>query len=332
MNNLPISVLELAIVNQNSNPKEAIENSMKVAQLADSLSYKRIWFAEHHNMPHVASSATTLLIQLAASQTQSIRVGSGGIMLPNHSPLIIAERFGTLETLYPDRIDLGLGRAPGTDQATAQALRRGHLQNAQNFPNEIDELKNYFQPKDENQKINAYPGKGLNLPFYILGSSTSSALLAAEKGLPYAFATHFAPAQFYSAIELYRKHFQPSEQLKEPYIIACVNVIAADTDDEAHFLSTSLFNMFINMVTKQDRTGLMPPGEISQYIQVPEVRNAVNAMTAGSFIGNKESLEIQLNAFVSETKINEIMVTSPMYDIDAKLKSFRLVSELFADL
>lgn len=332
MNNLPISVLELAIVNQNSNPKEAIENSMKVAQLADSLSYKRIWFAEHHNMPHVASSATTLLIQLAASQTQSIRVGSGGIMLPNHSPLIIAERFGTLETLYPDRIDLGLGRAPGTDQATAQALRRGHLQNAQNFPNEIDELKNYFQPKDENQKINAYPGKGLNLPFYILGSSTSSALLAAEKGLPYAFATHFAPAQFYSAIELYRKHFQPSEQLKEPYIIACVNVIAADTDDEAHFLSTSLFNMFINMVTKQDRTGLMPPGEISQYIQVPEVRNAVDAMTAGSFIGNKESLEIQLNAFVSETKINEIMVTSPMYDIDAKLKSFRLVSELFADL
>jgi luciferase family oxidoreductase group 1 len=332
MNNLPISVLELAIVNQNSNPKEAIENSMKVAQLADSLSYKRIWFAEHHNMPHVASSATTLLIQLAASQTQSIRVGSGGIMLPNHSPLIIAEQFGTLETLYPDRIDLGLGRAPGTDQATAQALRRGHLQNAQNFPNEIDELKNYFQPKDENQKINAYPGKGLNLPFYILGSSTSSALLAAEKGLPYAFATHFAPAQFYSAIELYRKHFQPSEQLKEPYIIACVNVIAADTDDEAHFLSTSLFNMFINMVTKQDRTGLMPPGEISQYIQVPEVRNAVDAMTAGSFIGNKESLEIQLNAFVSETKINEIMVTSPMYDIDAKLKSFRLVSELFADL
>ena len=332
MNNLPISVLELAIVNQNSNPKEAIENSVKVAQLADSLSYKRIWFAEHHNMPHVASSATTLLIQLAASQTQSIRVGSGGIMLPNHSPLIIAEQFGTLETLYPDRIDLGLGRAPGTDQATAQALRRGHLQNAQNFPNEIDELKNYFQPKDENQKINAYPGKGLNLPFYILGSSTSSALLAAEKGLPYAFATHFAPAQFYSAIELYRKHFQPSEQLKEPYIIACVNVIAADTDDEAHFLSTSLFNMFINMVTKQDRTGLMPPGEISQYIQVPEVRNAVDAMTAGSFIGNKESLEIQLNAFVSETKINEIMVTSPMYDIDAKLKSFRLVSELFADL
>lgn len=332
MNNLPISVLELAIVNQNSNPKEAIENSMKVAQLADSLSYKRIWFAEHHNMPHVASSATTLLIQLAASQTQSIRVGSGGIMLPNHSPLIIAEQFGTLETLYPDRIDLGLGRAPGTDQATAQALRRGHLQNAQNFPNEIDELKNYFQPKDENQKINAYPGKGLNLPFYILGSSTSSALLAAEKGLPYAFATHFAPAQFYSAVELYRKHFQPSEQLKEPYIIACVNVIAADTDDEAHFLSTSLFNMFINMVTKQDRTGLMPPGEISQYIQVPEVRNAVDAMTAGSFIGNKESLEIQLNAFVSETKINEIMVTSPMYDIDAKLKSFRLVSELFADL
>lgn len=332
MNNLPISVLELAIVNQNSNPKEAIENSVKVAQLADSLSYKRIWFAEHHNMPHVASSATTLLIQSAASQTQSIRVGSGGIMLPNHSPLIIAEQFGTLETLYPDRIDLGLGRAPGTDQATAQALRRGHLQNAQNFPNEIDELKNYFQPKDENQKINAYPGKGLNLPFYILGSSTSSALLAAEKGLPYAFATHFAPAQFYSAIELYRKHFQPSEQLKEPYIIACVNVIAADTDDEAHFLSTSLFNMFINMVTKQDRTGLMPPGEISQYIQVPEVRNAVDAMTAGSFIGNKESLEIQLNAFVSETKINEIMVTSPMYDIDAKLKSFRLVSELFADL
>lgn len=332
MYSIPISILELALVNQNSNPKTAIENSMQVAKWADKLSYKRIWFAEHHNMPHVASSATSLLIQMAASLTQKIRVGSGGIMLPNHSPLVIAEQFGTLETLYPGRIDLGLGRAPGTDQATAQALRRDHLQNAQNFPSEIVAIKNYFQPEDPNQKINAYPGKGLDIPFYILGSSTSSAVLAAKMGLPYAFATHFAPAQFFAAIKLYRENFIPSEQLKEPYIISCLNIIAAESDDEAHLLSTSLFNMFINMVTKQARTGLLPPGEISELIQIPEVKQAVNAMTAGSLIGSKNSLNNQIDEFLKDSQVDEIMITSPIYDIDAKLKSFTLVAELFSDL
>src|SRR5690606_29506784 len=188
---IPVSVLELAVVNENSNAKEAIENSIKIAQNADELGYNRIWYAEHHNMPHIASSATSLLIQMAALNTKKIRVGSGGIMLPNHSPLVIAEQFGTLETLYPGRIDLGLGRAPGTDQLTAHALRRDHLKNAQNFPKEVTELMNYFQPETPDAKVNAFPGKDLNIPIWILGSSTDSAYLAAEMGLPYAFATHF---------------------------------------------------------------------------------------------------------------------------------------------
>src|SRR5690606_17002316 len=256
---IPVSVLELAVVNENSNAKEAIENSIKIAQNADELGYNRIWYAEHHNMPHIASSATSLLIKLAALNTKKIRVGSGGIMLPNHSPLVIAEQFGTLETLYPTRIDLGLGRAPGTDQLTAQALRRDHLKNAQNFPQEAEELLNYFNPKNHDAKVHAFPGEGLRIRIWMLGSSTDSAYLAAQMGLPYAFATHFAPNQFGTAINIYRNHFQPSEYLEKPYMMACINVIAADSDDEAHFVSSSYFNMIINLVTGRTGSGLLAP-------------------------------------------------------------------------
>lgn len=325
---IPVSILELAVVNQNSNAKEAIDNSMKVARLADSLGYERIWFAEHHNTAHIASSATALLIQLAAGQTEKIRVGSGGIMLPNHSPLVVAEQFGTLETLYPGRIDLGLGRAPGTDRATAEALRRNHIANAHNFANEIEELQNYFSPEDKNQTIHAFPGKGLNIPVWILGSSTSSALLAAQKGLPYAFATHFAPAQFYDAVELYRKEFIPSKQWKEPYVIACVNAVVADTDEHARFLSTSLVNLFVNLTTQQRHLGLLPPGKISDYYQIPQVQRIVNNMTAFSFIGSKSTVQQQLGELIKDTQIDELMITSHIYSIDEKLKSFEFIAEM----
>lgn len=326
---IPVSVLELAIVNEGSHAKEAIDNSVKIAQQADKLGYNRIWYAEHHNMPHIASSATSLLIQLAASQTQNIRVGSGGIMLPNHSPLVIAEQFGTLETLYPGRIDLGLGRAPGTDQLTAQALRRDHMKNAQNFPQEVQELQAYFNPKNSENKVHAFPGEGLEVPIWILGSSTDSAYLAAQMGLPYAFATHFAPNQFHPAINIYRNHFQPSEHLEKPYMMACINAITADTDDEAHYISSSYFNMIINLVTGNIGRGLLPAGELSELINVPDIQNAVNSMTTYSFIGSKETVQAKLEKFIAETEIDEIMVTSHIHDLQTKLKSFKIVSELF---
>ena len=329
MINLPYSVLELAAVNEGSDARTAIENAMRVAEIIDKKGFKRIWFAEHHNMSHIASSATVLLIQRAASRTKNIRVGSGGIMLPNHSPLVVAEQFGTLETLYPGRIDLGLGRAPGTDQLTANALRRDHIKNAMNFPNEIAELQNYFQPENPNQSVNAYPGKGLNIPFYILGSSTSSAMLAAEKGLPYAFATHFAPAQFAVAAEIYKNEFQPSEYLNEPYMIACVNAILADTDEEAQHLSTSFFNMVIELVSGQLRKGLKKPGEIHGLINHPEVETAVNNFVACTFVGNQKTAEENLKSFIADVPVDELMFTTYIYDIEKKLKSFELLAEVF---
>lgn len=329
MINIPVSVLELAIVNENSNWKQAIDNSTIIAQYVDKLDYKRIWYAEHHNMPNIASSATAVLIGYVADKTEQIRVGSGGIMLPNHSPLMVAEQFGTLETLYPGRIDLGLGRAPGTDQMTANALRRNHIQNAQNFPSEVEELQNYFHPIQSNPKVRAFPGEGLNIPFWILGSSVSSAQLAAQKGLPYAFATHFAPAQFQAAIQLYRENFAHSRQLNSSYMMACVNLIAADTDEEAEFIASSYINMIVDLVTNQIRKGLTKPGEYSKLLEIPEVENAVRSMTAYSFVGSKQKIEKQLDTFISQTGIDELMVTSHIYDTDAKLKSFKILSELF---
>lgn len=327
MIHIPISVLELATVNADADFKTAIDNSMKIAVLAETLDFKRIWFAEHHNMPNIASSATPLLIQLAASQTQKIRVGSGGIMLPNHPPLVIAEQFGTLETLYPNRIDLGLGRAPGTDQVTMQALRRDHVQNAQNFPQEIKELQNYFSKNQPDAKVNAYPGKGLNIPFYILGSSTSSAYLAAEMGLPYAFATHFAPTQFEAAAQIYKANFKASEQLAQPHLIACVNVIAAETNEKAHFISTTFFNMIVHLVTNQ-RKGMEAPGEISPLINHPEIRAAVDTFTLCSFIGDRPTIDEKLNDFIATFQLDELMVTSHIYDMEDKMNSFRILGEL----
>ena len=276
MTSIPLSILELAVVSQGENAADAIERSVKIARHVEKLGYKRVWLAEHHNMEHIASSATSVLIGHLAGKTSTIRVGSGGIMLPNHAPLVIAEQFGTLETLYPGRIDLGLGRAPGTDQLTAMALRRNNMATAYDFPEDIKSLQTFFSASNRNSKVRAFPGEGLDIPIWILGSSTDSAYLAAKMGLPYAFAAHFAPAQFRTAIEIYRSNFQPSAQLDKPYVLACVNIFGAETDDEAEFLVTSLYRMFLGIVTNE-RVPLQPPGNLPSTLPPKEIGETIRS-------------------------------------------------------
>ena len=326
MNKIPLSVLELATVVEGGNLRSAIERTVEVAKHTESLGYKRIWMAEHHNIEYVASSATAVLIGQVASKTSSIRVGSGGIMLPNHSPLVIAEQFGTLETIYPGRIDLGLGRAPGTDQLTAMALRRNNMATTYDFPNDIKQLQTYFSKENSSSKVRAFPGEGLDIPLWILGSSTDSAYLAAEMGLPYAFAAHFAPAQFRMAIDIYRNNFKSSKQLKQPYVMACVNVFAADTDEEAEFLLTSLVMLFIGLVTNS-RKAIQPPGELPETYRLSAVRSAVNSMMSYTFTGGNDTLRNKLSQFISEIGIDELMVSSNIFDRNAKLKSFSILHE-----
>jgi luciferase family oxidoreductase group 1 len=325
MTNIPISILELVTVVEGGTFSTAISNTVEVAKNAENLGYKRIWMAEHHNMEYIASSATSVLIGHVAGKTNTIRVGSGGIMLPNHSPLVIAEQFGTLESIYPNRIDLGLGRAPGSDQLTAMALRRNQ-ETANNFPEDIRQLQTYFSDDNRNAKVRAFPGEGLDIPIWILGSSTDSAYLAAEMGLPYAFASHFAPAQFRAAIKIYRNNFKPSHDLEKPYVMACVNVLAADTDEEANVLLISLINLFVGIITNK-RKPLKPEGKLPEVYQISEVRQAVNSMLACTFYGSKETLNKNLSAFIEETEVDELMIASHIFDLDAKLKSFSILYE-----
>jgi len=325
MTNIPISILELVTVIEGGTFSTAISNTVKIAKNAEKLGYKRIWMAEHHNMEYIASSATSVLIGLVAGKTNTIRVGSGGIMLPNHSPLVIAEQFGTLESIYPNRIDLGLGRAPGSDQLTAMALRRNQ-ETAHNFPEDIRQLQTYFSADNRNAKVRAFPGEGLDIPIWILGSSTDSAYLAAEMGLPYAFASHFAPAQFRAAIKIYRNNFKPSEILEKPYVMACVNILAADTDEEANELLKSLISLFVGIITNK-RMPLKQGGKLPEVYQIPEVRQAVNNMLACTFYGSKETLNKNLSAFIEETEVDELMIASHIFDLDAKLKSFSILRE-----
>ncbi|MFD2966128.1 LLM class flavin-dependent oxidoreductase [Sphingobacterium bambusae] len=326
MNNIKLSALDLATVSKGDSVKQAIERSVEGAQYIEQLGYERIWFAEHHNMEHIASSATAVLIGHVASQTKSIRIGSGGIMLPNHAPLVVAEQFGTLESLYPGRIDLGLGRAPGTDQVTAMALRRNNLNTAFYFKDDVRALQQYFENDDPTEKVRAFPGEGLEIPLYILGSSTDSAHLAAELGLPYAFAAHFAPAMFAQAAEIYRREFKPSRHLDKPYFITCVNIIAAETTAEAEFLSTSLFNMFAGILTNHRRP-LSPPTEKVIYDGIPEIEKAVYNMTACTFIGDAELIADQVPAFIKKYEIDEIMTTNYIFDNGKRLESFRIIKE-----
>ncbi len=326
MKKIPISVLELATVVEGGNLGSAISRTVEVAKHAESLGYQRIWMAEHHNIEYIASSATAVLIGHVASKTNTIRVGSGGIMLPNHSPLVIAEQFGTLETIYPGRIDLGLGRAPGTDQLTAMALRRNNMNSVHDFPSDVKQLQTYFSKENSSSKVRAFPGEGLDIPLWILGSSTDSAYLAAQMGLPYAFAAHFAPAQFRIAIDIYRNNFRPSNQLKQPYVMACVNVIAAETDDEAEFLGTSLIKLFLGLITNT-RKPIQPPGELPESYRIPAVRSAVNSMISCTFTGGLDTLRKKISQFILETGIDELMVSSNLFDREAKLRSFSILHD-----
>ncbi|MEO9023329.1 MAG: LLM class flavin-dependent oxidoreductase [Ginsengibacter sp.] len=328
--NIPFSLLELATVSEGNVPADTFIKVRDLAQHVEKYGYKRFWLSEHHNMISVASSATSILIGYVAGGTSSMRVGSGGIMLPNHSPLAVAEQFGTLESIYPGRIDLGLGRAPGTDQLTARALRGDFYNNAQEFPQNILALQTYFSEKNSNAKVRAIPGEGLNIPIWILGSSTDSAQLAAALGLPYAFASHFAPAQFEASIKLYRKNFRPSQYLQEPYVMACVNMIAADTDAEAKRLATSLYQMFIGIVTGV-RKLLQPPVDSMDEIWSDYEKELTGQMLAISFVGSPATIKNDMKDFIDQTKINEIMVISNMYDQKAKLYSYHLFAEIMKE-
>lgn len=324
---LPFSVLDLAGVIQEKTVADTFKNSVDLARYAEKLGYKRFWLAEHHNMVSVASAATSVLIGHIAGHTKTIRVGSGGIMLPNHTPLIIAEQFGTLATLYPDRIDLGLGRAPGTDQLTAFEIRGERFQSPQSFPQDVLKLQRFLGDDNYDSKVRAIPGEGTNVPIWILGSSTESAHLAASYGLPYAFASHFAPTYFMEAIQIYRQNFRPSATLAKPYVTACVNVVAADTDQEANRLATSLKRLFMGIVTGK-RELLQPPIDNMDGVWDEMEEAAVNQMLAIAFIGGSEKISAQLQSFVAQTNIDEVMVTSHIYDHQARLHSY----QLFADI
>ncbi|GLB53461.1 hypothetical protein NBRC110019_25020 [Neptunitalea chrysea] len=325
---LPVSVLDLIPITQGATIPEALHNSVDLAQTTEQLGYKRFWLAEHHNMPNIASSATTVLMSHIASNTSHIRVGSGGIMLPNHSPLIVAEQFGTLAHLYQGRIDMGLGRAPGTDQVTAQAIRTDRMTAARHFPYEIEKIEKYFAADNEGSQVRAYIAEGAEVPMYILGSSTDSAYLAAAKGLPYVFASHFAPAQFMDAIEIYRKNFNASSgYLKEPYIIACVNVIAADTDAHAQYLSTTLKQVFMSIITGNLRR-MPPPVENMNELWSVYHAEAASKMLTYSFIGSKETVKTEVQEFIKTTNINELMAVSHIYSHEERLYSYKLLAEI----
>ncbi|RYG19212.1 MAG: LLM class flavin-dependent oxidoreductase [Chitinophagaceae bacterium] len=323
---VPYSVLDLAGVIEGHDIADTFRNSVSLAQHAETLGYNRYWLAEHHNMISVASSATSILIGHIAGHTKSIRVGSGGIMLPNHTPLIIAEQFGTLATLYPNRIDLGLGRAPGTDQLTAYEIRGERFHSPQHFPQDVRKLQQYLGDDNYDSKVRAIPGEGTNVPIWILGSSTESAHLAASYGLPYAFASHFAPTHFFEAIEIYRKNFRPSDVLQEPYVLSCVNVVAADTDAEAERLATSLKVLFSGIVTNKRRL-LQPPVDSMDGLWSDIEEAAVEQMLDFTFIGGPEKLKEQFQSFLNHTKVDELMVTSHIYDHTARLRSYELVAD-----
>ena len=321
---LPLSILDLAPVSENSTPAIALQNARDLAQHAERLGYTRYWVAEHHNMVGIASAATAVVIGYIAAHTKTIRVGAGGIMLPNHSPMVIAEQFGTLESLYPGRIDLGLGRAPGTDRQTMQALRV-NPQASEHFPQDVLELQALLGPLQPGQTIQAVPGTNTNVPLWILGSSLFGAQLAAMLGLPFAFASHFAPDHLMQAIEIYRSTFKPSVQLQKPHAMVGVNIIAADTDEEAQHLFISLQMRFADMLRGARGYVLPPIEDIEDYWSGPEKIQA-QRMLACSFVGSPKSLRIQLNAFLTETGANELMVATAVYDHGARLKSYELMA------
>jgi luciferase family oxidoreductase group 1 len=323
-----LSVLDLATIIEGETPADAFQRSMTLAKHAEELGFTRYWFAEHHNMESVASSATSVLIGYIASVTTSIRVGSGGVMLPNHAPLIVAEQFGTLASLYPGRIDLGLGRAPGTDAVTSYALRRNLRGDVDDFPKDVIELINYLGPKDEAAKVRAIPGEGTEVPVWLLGSSLYSAQLAAMLGLPFGFASHFAPTHLEEALHIYRERFQPSKFLRQPYTLACVNVIAADTTQQAEYLATSFYQLALGMV-RNKRRPLPPPVASMETIWSDAERTAIQHMMRYSFIGDAEKVKNDLQDFVITTNVDEVMVASHLYHLQDKIHCYELIAPLF---
>lgn len=324
---IPVSVLNLAPIRKGQKPKEAIEAMIDLAQAVEKMGYTRYWIAEHHNSPTLVSSATPILINHTLEHTNHIRVGSGGIMLPNHSPLVVAEQFGTMATIYPDRLDLGLGRAPGTDMKTASALRRSQHDSVYTFPDDVNSLLTYFGPEALQGDVKAYPGVGTNIPIYILGSSTDSAYLAAELGLPYVFAAHFAPRYMSEAISIYRSRFKPSEYLDAPYMIVCMNVIAAESDEEAQFESTTMQQFFLNVV-RGSQTPLSPPVENMDALWSDPEKQMSSSMSSVTLMGSKQSIREQLTSFQEQYNVDEIMAVSYIYDPDKQKRSYEILKEV----
>jgi luciferase family oxidoreductase group 1 len=324
---MPVSVLNLVPIRVGQSTKQAIDAMVDLAQTVEKLGYSRYWIAEHHNTTTLASSATAILIKHALENTNHIRVGSGGIMLPNHSPLVVAEQFGTMETIYPNRVDLGLGRAPGTDMMTANALRRSKNDSVYTFPEDVKDLLTYFGPENQQGYVKAFPGVGTKIPIYILGSSTDSAYLAARLGLPYVFASHFAPRYMEEAISIYRHRFQPSEYSDKPYMMVCLNVIAAETDEEAQHLSTTMHQFFLNVV-RNSRMPLSPPVENMDHLWNPMEKEMATSMSSMTLLGSKESVRQQLTRFQEKYDVDEIMAVSYIYDPGKQKRSYEILKEV----
>jgi luciferase family oxidoreductase group 1 len=324
---IPFSVLDLAPIVEGGDAAQSFRNSRDLAQHTERWGYRRFWLAEHHSMPGIASAATAVLIGYVAGGTSTIRVGAGGIMLPNHAPLVIAEQFGTLESLFPGRIDLGLGRAPGTDMLTARALRRDLATSADRFPEDVAELRAYLGPAVPGQQIRAVPGDGLRVPIWLLGSSLYSAQLAAMLGMPFAFASHFAPAAMMQALQLYRSRFEPSAELSRPYAMLGVNVIAADTDQEARRLFTSLQQSFVNLRRGQPGQ-LPPPVEDFDRLASPAEKIQLEQALACSFVGSPATVQAGLAAFLAETEADELIISGHIFDHAARLRSFAIAAEV----
>ncbi|MBU0584606.1 MAG: LLM class flavin-dependent oxidoreductase [Alphaproteobacteria bacterium] len=326
-----LSVLDLAPVPEGSDVGQSLANSLELAKRAEQLGYRRYWLAEHHNMPGIASAATAVVIAHIAAGTSTIRVGAGGVMLPNHAPLIIAEQFGTLAALHPGRIDLGLGRAPGTDMLTARALRRNLEAGADNFPQDVVELINYFAPAEVGQRVRAVPGEGQEVEVWMLGSSTYGAQLAAMLGLPYAFASHFAPAEMEHAVDIYRSRFEPSGRLGKPNLMLGLNVFAAETDEEAQFLFSSLQQAFVNL--RSGRPGKLP-APVEGYVEGldPMARAMLDQALSCAVVGSPSTVKKGLDAFIRRTGADELMVTAQIFDQKARVRSFEILAEAHRDL
>lgn len=324
-----ISTLDLAPIRDDGGPEQALHNSLALARHVERLGFTRFWVAEHHNMDGIASSATAVLLGYLAAGTSTLRVGSGGVMLPNHAPLVIAEQFGTLATLYPGRIDLGLGRAPGADQFTAHALRRERSGSADDFPRDVEELQAYLGPRTPQQRVIAMPGTGTQVPIWLLGSSLFSAQLAGEKGLPYAFASHFAPRYMHEAIRVYRNHFKPSAVLDQPYVMLGVPLIAADSDEQAEYLATSAYQRILALIRGHSLVQ-KPPVKSMQGLWLPHEKEAVASLFGMAVVGGPEKVRARLEVLLEQTGADELIFTCDLYDFADRLRAFEILAQVRA--